>query len=63
MAQEHMTRWIKIADERRFFEAAPINRVQESGESHFLHLGTTIIKISSWMRRGIHPRSVPVVTH
>ena len=63
MLHDHMTRWIEIADERRFFEAAQIDQVQEFGESHFLHLGTTIVKISSWIQRGIHPRSLPVVTH
>lgn len=63
MLQDHMTRWIEIADERRFFEAAQFDRVQEFNESHFLHLGTTIVKISSWIQRGIDLRSLPVVTH
>jgi hypothetical protein len=32
----------------------------EASESHFLHLGATIIKVSSWIQRGIHRRSVTV---
>ena len=63
MSQEHMTRWIELADERRFFEAAQIDCLQEFGESHFLHLGSTMVKISSWIQRGIHPRSFPVAIH
>jgi len=63
MSQDHMTRWIEIADERRFFEAAQIDQVQDFSESHFVHLGATIVKISSWLQRGIHPRSLPVATH
>jgi hypothetical protein len=61
MTQNHMTRWIEIADARHFFEAAPAGRMPK--ESHFLHLGTTIVKISSWIKRGIHPSSSPVVAN
>jgi hypothetical protein len=38
MSQNHMTRWIEIADERHFFEEGMVDQMQEADESHFLHL-------------------------
>jgi hypothetical protein len=62
MSQNHMTRWIAIADERHFFEDATAGQVQEVSESHFFHLGTTIVKITSWLQHSVYPRPLPVLT-
>jgi hypothetical protein len=60
MSQNHMTRWIEIADERHFFEDAKGNQMQQASESQFLDLGVTILKIPSWFPRGVHRRKLPV---
>jgi len=54
-----MTRWIQIADERHFFEAGLVGRMQEASEGHFLHLG---VKIPTWLRRDVYRRWLPIST-
>jgi hypothetical protein len=63
MSQNHMTRWIEIADERNFVEMAKADRMQGFSENHFLHLGATIVKIASWIKHGINPPPLPASTH
>ena len=63
MSQNHMTRWIEIADERHFFEDTTVDRMQEANESHFLHLGMKIVKIPSRFGRSVYRRWLPVSTH
>ena len=63
MSQNQMTRWIEIADERHFFEDTMAGRMQEVSESHFLHLGTRVVKIPSWFPRSVYRRWLPVSTH
>jgi hypothetical protein len=60
MSQNYMTRWIEIADERHFFEESTGDQEREVSESHFLHLGTTIVKIASWLQGSVYPRPLPV---
>jgi hypothetical protein len=59
MSQNQMTRWIEIADERHFFEAGLVGRMQEASEGHFLHLG---VKIPTWLRRDVYRRWLPIST-
>ena len=61
MSQSHMTRWIEIADERHLFEDAMPRPMED--ESHFLHLGETIVKIASWVHRRVDPAPMPEATH
>ena len=60
MTQSHMVHWIEVADERHFFEDAM--RPLED-ESHFVHLGETIVKIASWMHRRANRAPTPETTH
>ena len=55
MSQNHMTQWIEIADERHFFEDAIMRGKEVEDESHFLHLGDTIVRVASWIHRRVHP--------
>jgi hypothetical protein len=63
MSQDHMTRWIEIAEERHFFEDATVSQMQEAEESHFLHLGAAIVKIPSWFQRSVCRCWLPASTH
>jgi hypothetical protein len=62
MSQNQMTRWIEIADERHFFEAGMVGQMQEASEGHFLHLGATVAKIPTWLRRDVYRRWLPAST-
>jgi hypothetical protein len=71
MSQNHMTHWIEIADERHFWEDAPLNRMSHASESHCLHLGANILKVTSKAgsyalacgRRAFKQDQANVVTH
>jgi hypothetical protein len=62
MSQNHMTRWIEIADQRHFFEDTLVSGTEAERESHFVHLGETIANISSWVHRHINPTPMPDAT-
>jgi hypothetical protein len=62
MSRNHMTRWIEIADERHFFEETAVGRMHSVDESHLVHLGTTVLKIPSWVPGGVYRRWLPVPT-
>lgn len=47
MSQNHMTHWIEIADERHFWEDTTLDRISQTDESQFLHLGETILKVTA----------------
>lgn len=59
MSQNHMTRWIEVADQRHFFEDVMVSETEPEHESHFVHLGATIANISSWVHRRVNPAPVP----
>ena len=61
MTQNHMIHWIEVADERHFFEDGMLTRLED--ESHFVHLGETIVKIASWMHRRANSAPTPETTH
>ena len=61
MTQSHMVHWIEVADERHFFEDALLRPLED--ESHFVHLGETIVKIASWVHRQVNPAPTPETTH
>jgi hypothetical protein len=46
----NLTRWIEDADARHVLENAMVDRNIAIGESHYLHLGETIAKVSSRVR-------------
>jgi hypothetical protein len=51
MTHTNLTRWIEDADARHVLENAMV--VRSIGESHFLHLGETIAKVSSKVRQSV----------
>jgi hypothetical protein len=51
MTHTNLTRWIEDADARHIVESATFDR--DIGESHYLHLGEAIAKVSSRVRHSI----------
>ena len=47
MSQNQMTQWIEIADERHFWEDTALARMSQVSESHCLHLGDSILKVTA----------------
>ena len=47
MSQNQMTHWIEIADERHFWEDTALPRMSQVSESHCLHLGGSILKVTA----------------
>jgi hypothetical protein len=45
MTHSYLTQWIEEADARQFCQAAGWGRAPATTESHFLHLGETILKV------------------
>lgn len=48
-----LTRWIEVADARRFSETVAFERSAGAGEHHYLHLGEAVAHLPSWLKHGI----------
>jgi hypothetical protein len=57
MTHSHMTQWIEDADARQFRQSASWNEGLAATESHYLHVGKTIAKVSSLLRRSMSRQS------
>ena len=58
MSYSHLTRWIEDAEEREIRQRALFSL--GSSESQYLHLGSTIARISDWWHHNVTRDVLPV---
>jgi hypothetical protein len=59
LAMTHMTRWIDEAEAREMVQSAMVDHTVRVTQNQYLHLGSTIAKVSSWWHHNISRDVLP----